>query len=300
MGDQLGTRHRPLATKHSAFTLIELLVVIGVIAVLLGILLPVTRRVRSQARAIGCLSNLRQWGTVLNVYAIGNEGHLPFGRTGGVQFLQLLRGRLPSAEDPNGPGPSPLHFETGGLMLCPSARKPWPIDVGNSFGTTFGTSAGTYRIEGRPGRTFHAWLIDEPTPQSYGSYGYNGWVGEGFSELRSSRSRSRPDVNPDVLAMKGRAKIPLLLDSTLPWMYPHGRLPPPRGPDYGEFIGACINRHNGYVNGLFLDWSARKVGLKELWTLKWYKQFDTANPWTKAGGVQPEDWPKWMQRFKDY
>jgi prepilin-type processing-associated H-X9-DG protein len=62
----------------------------------------------------------------------------------------------------------------------------------------------------------------------------------------------------------------------------------------------CINRHNGYINGLFLDWSVRKVGLKELWTLYWSPTFNRAGEWTKAGGVQPEDWPKWMRRFKDY
>ncbi len=61
-----------------------------------------------------------------------------------------------------------------------------------------------------------------------------------------------------------------------------------------------MNRHNGYVGGLFLDWSVRKVGLKELWTLKWHDQFDRAGKWTRAGGVQPEDWPKWMRGFKDY
>jgi prepilin-type processing-associated H-X9-DG protein len=72
-------------------------------------------------------------------------------------------------------------------------------------------------------------------------------------------------------------------------------------PDYPPPVSsACINRHNGYVNGLFLDWSVRRVGLKELWTLKWHMQFDTANAWTKAGGVQPEDWPAWMRGFKDY
>jgi hypothetical protein len=49
-----------------------------------------------------------------------------------------------------------------------------------------------------------------------------------------------------------------------------------------------------------MDWPARKVGLKELWALKWHRQFDTAGPWTKAGGVKPEDWPEWMRHFKDY
>ena len=63
---------------------------------------------------------------------------------------------------------------------------------------------------------------------------------------------------------------------------------------------SCINRHEGGVNALFMDWSVRKVGLKELWTLKWHREFDTTNPWTRAGGVQPDDWPEWMRGFKDY
>ena len=54
------------------------------------------------------------------------------------------------------------------------------------------------------------------------------------------------------------------------------------------------------MNGVFLDWSVRKIGLKELWKLKWFRDFDTNGPWTRAGGVKPEDWPEWMRGFKDY
>jgi prepilin-type processing-associated H-X9-DG protein len=61
-----------------------------------------------------------------------------------------------------------------------------------------------------------------------------------------------------------------------------------------------MDRHTGHVNGLFLDFSVRKIGLKEIWTLKWSAGYDTAGHWTKAGGVQPEDWPQWMRNFKDY
>jgi len=54
------------------------------------------------------------------------------------------------------------------------------------------------------------------------------------------------------------------------------------------------------VNMLFLDWSARKVDLKELWTLRWHRQFDINNWMTKAGGMLREDWPEWMRDTPDY
>jgi len=62
----------------------------------------------------------------------------------------------------------------------------------------------------------------------------------------------------------------------------------------------CINRHDGFVNILFMDWTVRKVGLKELWTLRWHRNFNISGPWTTAGLVQPSDWPIWMRNFKDY
>jgi prepilin-type processing-associated H-X9-DG protein len=73
--------------------------------------------------------------------------------------------------------------------------------------------------------------------------------------------------------------------------------PPPPRDDTRSFF---INRHNAYINSLFLDWSVRPVGIKELWTLKWYQEFNTAGRWTKAGGVTPDRWPAWMRGFKDY
>ncbi len=69
----------------------------------------------------------------------------------------------------------------------------------------------------------------------------------------------------------------------------------------GDNMGRiCLNRHGGFVNTLFLDWSARKVGLREFWVLKWHRQSDITGPWTKAGGASPEDWPEWMRSFKDH
>jgi prepilin-type N-terminal cleavage/methylation domain-containing protein len=67
---------------RAGFTLVELLVVIGIIAILMSILLPTLGRVREQANATMCASNLRQFGTVLNLYATENKGRAPIGYAG--------------------------------------------------------------------------------------------------------------------------------------------------------------------------------------------------------------------------
>jgi prepilin-type N-terminal cleavage/methylation domain-containing protein/prepilin-type processing-associated H-X9-DG protein len=101
------------------------------------------------------------------------------------------------------------------------------------------------------------------------------------------------------------SKVPMMWDSALPRVIPWDACvepPPYEGAmlDWLSMMPICINRHDGGINMAFCDTSVRKVGLKELWTLKWQERFDPRGPWTKAGGVQPEDWPQWMRSFKDY
>jgi prepilin-type N-terminal cleavage/methylation domain-containing protein/prepilin-type processing-associated H-X9-DG protein len=72
-GPMLFSRLRPLR----AFTLVELLVVIGIIALLMGVLLPALANARAQARLLKCQAQIHQISLVLLNYAADNHGKFP-------------------------------------------------------------------------------------------------------------------------------------------------------------------------------------------------------------------------------
>jgi prepilin-type N-terminal cleavage/methylation domain-containing protein/prepilin-type processing-associated H-X9-DG protein len=282
--------------KSRGFTLIELLVVIAIIALLMSILLPAVQRVRKQARAVACQSNLRQWGILWVAHTAENDGRLPQPGDADDNWFAAWGwwgdgGRIPDRETRKSQG----YQATRDIMCCPMATKP-----ANLPGPDLNPRGGTFLAWGWADLP-PAWLY------SYGSYGVNMWIWD-FEGGGDSYSREVAWSTADV---KNAAAVPVLLDCAWPtsgW-YTGGMEEAKSPPEFDavptispsdRWNPSCINRHDGYVNGLFLDWSVRKVGLKEHWTLKWHKQYNTRGPWTKAGGAKPEDWPQWMRRFKDY
>jgi len=119
---------------RGAFTLVELLVVIGIIAVLIGVLLPVLGRAREQANRTRCLSNLRQLGQAMLMYANTYQDRLPNGNppqttsdydaTNSV-LVALNRDYIRAANVfwcPSDVDPAPEQIETADYALPNSAR----------------------------------------------------------------------------------------------------------------------------------------------------------------------------------
>jgi prepilin-type N-terminal cleavage/methylation domain-containing protein len=266
--------------RRQAFTLIELLVVIAIIALLMGILMPALSRVRKQARAVACRAMLKQWGPIWYMYCNDNNGCFPHGNdnvgwTRGEWVLALRRAYETRSE----------------ILRCPVAtrRLTTGAEHGGPFNTYVMGSGGAGNL------------------QEEASYGQNNWL---FNPPPSvSNIQGRPsEWHWRSMNVKGSNKIPVFADTMWRGGGPYVSGPKGDPPQYnGEWVGVdaemrhfCIDRHNGFINHLFLDWSVRAVGVKELWTLKWHKQFDTRGPWTKSGGVEPSEWPEWMRGLKEY
>jgi len=67
----------PVQTRLRGFTLIELLIVIAIVAILAALAVPAVGRVRESAAQASCLSQVRQIGLAMNLYANEHDGYYP-------------------------------------------------------------------------------------------------------------------------------------------------------------------------------------------------------------------------------
>jgi prepilin-type N-terminal cleavage/methylation domain-containing protein len=272
-----------IRTKQG-FTLIELLVVIAIIAILMAILLPALNRVKEQGRTLKCLGGLKNWNLTFAMYVEENDGKFPSGETSeGFWWITQMPDRYES-------------YKKNPLWFCPTAKEP----IRDEHGVTIPT----FNI-------FNAWGIytraDHGTinPDGIaGSYGISGYVLSTPAGVTFEGGRRTTD-NWRTPQVSGGNNIPLFIEALRFDLWPIAT-DPPAATEFAAWQGTnhmarcCINRHKGFLNSAFCDFSVRKVGLKELYTLKWHRTFDTSGPWTLAGGAQSGDWPQWIRQFKDY
>jgi prepilin-type N-terminal cleavage/methylation domain-containing protein len=184
---------KALSRAVSGFTLVELLVVIGIIAILIAILVPVLGRAREASRRTQCLSNLRELGTALVMYANNYKDQIPIGywdgmkqtnylvnyNEGGIQYYAMLgllfQGKV--MKDPR-------------VMYCPNEQldrwsfqnpeNPWPpVETPAASQMTTRAGYGTrptvnWRADGIPPEYFsrlskfkHRALLSDLTPTPF-------------------------------------------------------------------------------------------------------------------------------------
>jgi prepilin-type N-terminal cleavage/methylation domain-containing protein len=268
-----GVSERIRSMNKKGFTLIELLVVIAIIALLLSIIMPSLRLAKVQAQKTICQSNVKQWGIIWNMYLDDYKSVFPTPFTGQAPKQHWFSALRSYYQDPK-------------IRSCPTAANP-DKKAGSVVFNTWGPMGA-------------AGPNDWWEQGDYGSYGINSWTYKppaGLSEFINMPSRFYWGKRTTV---KSLSSVPLMSDEMWVDTWPLHTDQPPVEQEKLE-IGTyhmhrvCLNRHNGNVGVLFMDSSARMVGLKSLWSLKWHQEFD-------VGYTQRADypWPDWMAKFKAY
>ena len=268
--------------KKKAFTLIELLVVIAIIALLLAILMPALQKVKDQARAVVCSSNLKQWNILVGFFLANNNGEFPdadydddnMNDEDGQWWIQPL---TEYNEDPD-------------ILICTKAKQKQPEE----------TLLGFYTYH--PRNNAECWGSKDrrnarTAPDyewTWASYAPNAWIMNtkdgmwGRDEFRSYFWSKQENVSTP-------SRVPLFLDSRWVDVWPMETDEPKTSENCSDGTGSMrqlsMLRHNKGTMGVFGDGSGSRIALTELWELKWSREFKTINDYST--GTIP--FPSWMR-----
>jgi len=209
------------------------------------------------------------------------------------------------------------YYQNPKICFCPQAVIP----VHNDNSPVIEGSIDTSNVVAR--KTSDAWgrFLATDTRPGYagmaGSYGINDWVADPTAiPASSTSSKGVAKIGTNDMywirsTQKGLDQVPIFLDARWLGGFPGqntilgGTDNPDQVPDTEETIIAgdvgmmsryTINRHGGYSDAVFMDFSTKKVGIKELWNLKWHQKYNTKNKQTKKAAA----WKSWMNNFTNF
>ncbi len=272
--------------KKKAFTLIELLVVISIIALLMSILMPSLSRVKQQARVVVCMSNLRQLSFCAFTYFSEHQsmwaGVYGFGtpEESNRNWFNALRNYYQAGSG------------GGEVRICPDATKPLS-EIGRtpySLWQGWEEEGGRFTEDDMSSYAFNDWLCNPP---------------DTGSTLVAGRAAKRFWRSIDKI--KQADEVPMFIDSL------HTNITPTRSdspPQYSSLSipmtdlvwnintmkMVCIERHmKDFVQAVHCDQSVKRIGLRQLWGLRWHKGYTLTEP---APRFEVE--AEWMMSLRDW